>query len=518
MLIKSIYIKKFRGFLELSFTLGKHMTVIAGQNGTQKTTLLGILSQPFTITDKDNPLFGEKPLCGGNYKSLFSEKFKLSDAFDIPQGHEWTLRLDNDLEPEFTIESIRRDASKPGIRFWKKGDRSKGSGYIQLPVVYLSLSRLFPIGEDLSIDSSNEIILSELEFNFYQEWHNKILLIPDVEMTAVDYLASKQKNTLGANTSFYDWKMNSAGQDNIGKILLAILSFRRLQEKYKGAYKGGILAIDELDATLYPASQIKLIEALRVFSRYRIQIIFTTHSLPILEKACGLQADEKIKGQVRVVYLQKIDSKVAVIEDVAYEAIKNRLNVALSLNPRSAKIPVFSEDEETQIFCRALIKRRSTDLAYLDCTLGCENLLELARKQIVGFRFPDSLVVLDGDVRGFAGKMRSIAQHENFLILPGEKSPERLIADFLHSLSDNSEIWKTINPDYSKQFVFKDYSFQEIGTDRQKAKNWFRLQKEHWGKNCVKVINPWMKQNSDSVDSFLKDFDEAILKFRKTLL
>lgn len=517
MFIKSIDIKKFRGFQDLSFGLGKNITVIAGQNGTQKTTLLGILSQPFTITDKDNPLSGEKPLCGGNYKSLFSEKFKLSEEFDIPQGHEWTLKLENELEPEFTVESIRRDAKKPGIRFWKKGDRSKGSGYIQLPVIYLSLSRLFPIGEDASIGSSDEITLSQQEFEFYQEWHNKILLIPDVEMMRVDYLASKQKNTLGANTSFYDWRLNSAGQDNIGKILLAILSFRRLQEKHREVYKGGILAIDELDATLYPASQIKLVEALRVFSsRYRIQIVFTTHSLSILEKLCGLQADKKISGQVNVIYLQKVNSSVVAVESISYESIKNRLNVVLSENPKSIRVPIFSEDEEARIFCKALLKRRSRDLAYLECKLGCENLLELARKQIVGFRFPESLIILDGDVRGSAAKMRSMSQHKNFLILPGEKSPERLIAEFLYSLPDDSEIWRSINPDYSKQFVFKNFSRGEIESSREKAKEWFSQQKDYWGKNCTKIINPWIERNSGIVDSFLEEFDDIMFNIRKS--
>jgi predicted ATPase len=29
---------------EVEFTLGSHLTVIAGQNGTQKTTLLGLLT------------------------------------------------------------------------------------------------------------------------------------------------------------------------------------------------------------------------------------------------------------------------------------------------------------------------------------------------------------------------------------------------------------------------------------------------------------------------------------------
>lgn len=516
MIIKSIHIKKFRGFNDVRFELGTNLTVIAGQNGTQKTTLLGIISQPFTITDKKNPLYGEKPLCGGNYKSLFSEKFKLSDTFDKPKSHEWTLNLSNEAEPEFTVESIeRKDKSRSkGIRFWQKGDRSKGSGYIQLPVIYLSLSRLFPIGEDTSIETSNEIALTEDEYNFYQDWHNKILIIPDVKINRVDYLASSQKNTLGVNTSFYDWKMNSAGQDNIGKILLAILSFKRLKEKYKENYKGGILAIDEIDATLYPASQLKLIEALRNFSSHlNIQVVFTTHSLSILEKACEWQEDVRINGQVKVVYLQKIDSKIKSIDNIPYEVIKNKLNVALSIKQKPKKIPVFTEDKEGEIFFRALIKQKSRSLKFVDCTLGCDNLIELARKKIVGFRYPESLIVLDGDVKTEASKMRKINQYKNFLILPGNKSPERLIAEFLYNLPDESKHWDKIYNGYSKQHVFRDYTLNEIQNDRNKAKEWFNSQKKYWGRNCANIINLWISENGEEVNTFINDFEKLLEKY-----
>lgn len=523
MIIKSIHIKKFRGFNDVRFQLGANLTVISGQNGTQKTTLLGIISQPFTISDKENPLYGEKPLCGGNFKSLFSEKFKLSDAFDLPKGHEWTLFLDNETEPEYTVESIERKdrTGSKGIRFWQKGDRSKGSGYIQLPVIYLSLSRLFPIGEDSLIDSSTEIVLTNEEFNFYQDWHNKILIIPDVRMTSADYLASKQKNTLGANTSFYDWKMNSAGQDNIGKILLAILSFKRMKEAHGDFYQGGILAIDELDATLYPASQLKLIDALRTFSsRFNVQIVFTTHSLTILEKVCELQENIKLTNQVKVVYLEKKNSTVKANDNITFDIVRNKLNVALTGEKSIKKIPVFTEDKEGEIFLKAILKRRTKVLQFADCTLGCDNLIELSRKKITGFKYPQSLIILDGDVRSESSKMRRINQGNNFLILPGDKSPERQLAQFLYGLSDESPYWNKIYNGYTKQHVFKDYTYDEINApkSRDKAKAWFNSQKDYWGRNCANLINLWIVENQEQVDAFITDFDKIVEKFNKLLL
>ncbi len=519
MIINNVHVRKFRGFEDIYFQPGSALTVIAGQNGTQKTTLMGMLSQPFSIPDKAHPMSGEKPLCGGNYRSSFAEKFKLSDTFDTPKNHEWTLYLNNNSEPDFTIESIARSKTKPGIRFWQKGTRSKGSGYIQLPVIYLSLSRLFPIGEDNNIDSSKDIILSNEEFEFYKDWHNKILIIPNGEMTSVDYLASKQKNTIGVNTSFYDWKMNSAGQDNIGKILLAILSFKRLNDKYGDLYQGGILAIDELDTTLYPASQIKLIEALRKFSsRFKIQVIFTTHSLTILEKACEWQDDPKILGQIKVLYLQKVDTNVRVIDNINFETIKNKLNVAITLKKTTTKVPVFTEDKEGEIFFRAIIKRKASNFNFIDCTFGCDNFLELTRKKIPGFRFPESLIVLDGDVKSNAQKMKQIVSKRNILVLPGNQSPERLLAEFLNSLSDTSSVWENIHNGYDKQFAFNNYTLKEIQSNRGKAKVWFNEQKQYWGKLCANLINPWITENQAEVDIFMAEFENSLEMYQKHLL
>ena len=50
-------------------------------------------------------------------------------------------------------------------------------------------------------------------------------------------------------------------------------------------YKGGILLIDELDASLFPAAQIKLVEKLYKKSlELNLQIFYTTHSLEVLSE------------------------------------------------------------------------------------------------------------------------------------------------------------------------------------------------------------------------------------------
>ena len=513
MAIEKIQIEKFRGFKNVEFELGSNLTVIAGQNGTQKTTLLGMLTQPFAITDKMNPLYKEKPLCGGNYKSAFSEKFKLSSAFDKPKEHEWTLTYDGGKT--FTVESIKpNDSRKNPVRFWQKGTRSKGSGYIPKPVIYLSLSRLFPLGEDSRIKDTiqPDLNLTPDEEVEYQNQHNKILLIPDVKMTKVSHLESKTKNTLGANTSYYDWKMNSAGQDDVGKIILALLSFKRLKDKYKTKYLGGILAIDELDATLYPASQEKLIDVLRTYaSKCNIQVIFTTHSLTMLERVSNIIEKQKMADDIRLIYLEKRNQSINCLTGISYSDIHDKLLV-LARKESDEKIMTFSEDDETRCWMKVLLgPQRTKKLNIVDCTIGCKSLMDLTRMKIPPFVYPNSIVVLDGDAQGDVEKQRKILK--NYLLLPGSISPERLLAQYLNNLEDDNEFWKSCGKTYTKQFLFKEFSLDEINKDRDKAKKWFKSQLPFWGRNGSKAINAWCKANPDAKTDFITKFEEMVKKF-----
>ena len=94
----------------------------------------------------------------------------------------------------------------------------------------------------------------------------------------------------------FDKEVIIAKIDSIAKEKerIAVLSFRRLKEQYGQDYKGGILLIDELDATLYGFSQEKLVEYLwQAAGIYKIQIVFTTHSPIILKCVNKCQRKER---------------------------------------------------------------------------------------------------------------------------------------------------------------------------------------------------------------------------------
>ncbi len=496
MKIKKIYIEKFRGFKNIEFELGSNLTAIAGQNGTQKTTVLGILTQTFSIMDKSNPMYNEKPLSGGNFKSAFSEKFKLSENFDKAKDHEWSLHID-ELKSPYTVQSIHRDKKEGTIRFWKKGDKGEGSGYLPLPVIYLSLKRLIPIGEDNDLNET-DISLTHEEIAFCNKYHKKILLIRDIFNDA-SYLESKSKNTIGVNTSNYDWKQNSAGQDNIGKILLAILSFKRLQKKYPNDYKGGILAIDELEATLFPASQEELVKFLSEFAGLlNIQIIFTTHSLEVLRQ---LNCEDK-NSKNKYIFLRKIDGLVEPLPNPTFENISEILSVTSNLKPKPKKIPIYCEDEEARIFAKQILGTKITKyLLFNKLNLGCTSYVNLVKQKIPTFEYPKCIILLDGDFKNIPEK------YNHILTLPGNLSPEKLLANYLNTLSDRDSLWADIGTNYNKQVCFRNYPLDDILEKRKLAKKWFIEQnKKYWGRNAHKVINPWIKKNKKIVNEFKKNF------------
>lgn len=518
MIIKKIYIKKFRGFQDVEFELGKFITVISGQNGTQKTTILGMLSQSFAITDDDHPMKNEKPLSGGNYRSSFADKFKLSETYDKVGEHEWTIYYADESIPPYEIESIYRDKAKGIIRFWKKGDKSKGSNYLQLPVIYLSLKRLLPIAEDTNLSESDGIKLTNDDFEFYKKWFNKILILTREkdQVQSSNYLYSTNKQTLGANTDHYDWKSNSAGQDNLSKILLSILSFKKLQEKYKENYIGGILAIDEIDASFYPGSQKILFDSLIYFaSKFNIQIIFTTHSLTILEKANEIQNELSREGQVKLMFLTKEDGCINVKNDTSYNYIKNHLNRTLTGKSKTKKIDLYTEDKEGAIFLKSLIGQKTKFINFVDVSLGSDNLIQLASIKIPTFTFPNSIIVLDGDVKSEPKKLNRIKKNKNILLLPTNKSPEQILSEYLNNLNDNHPLWKEIDETFDHQFCFQKYSNIEIQTEREKAKKWFNSHLSSWGRNASKFLNEWKKENKELVIEFNDNFDRLLDNINK---
>lgn len=84
--IESIEIDRFRNFTPMTIKLGRYVTVISGQNGTGKSTLLGMLGQPFGMAEM-------KDVFGRGMRAKFTDMFKLSPDHVLPSMENRSIAL-----------------------------------------------------------------------------------------------------------------------------------------------------------------------------------------------------------------------------------------------------------------------------------------------------------------------------------------------------------------------------------------------------------------------------------------
>lgn len=517
-IIEKIHIAKFRKFQNLTIRCGRKLTVIAGQNGTQKTTLLGLLAHPFSMSKK-NPdddekivfedtsavSFSEfKTIQGRLFQSKFANKFKFDETKEKSKDHEYSLYMvDKTIGDQgvFTLESMLRDKKSKKLRLWKKGARAAGDGYMHFPVIYLSLKRVSPIGEEKRI-KKQEIDLTEDEQKFLKTNYEEILCLPE-ETYETDKLKSSNKDTLVSHPDSYSALTVSAGQDNIGSILTAVLSFKRLKEKFPQEYEGGLLFIDEIESTLYPAAQEQLVKKLFKFARdFQLQIFCTTHSPSVIDVAMN----PVYKRECVFSYLKLATASTVIVDGNATpEQIYAHLSLRTIRKERQehSKLRVYTEDEEARLFLKALLPRKYLKLLdIVKVNIGANELIDLKRRNIR--EFTANFIILDGD-QSVSGR--------NIIELPGTVGPDHLLYDFLKEIPMEDSFWQDPpkTGGYSQQICFKN--FKELsscreGEKRQFYKNWFREQCEnqYWGKNNLSAFTCWCKRHPDDANAFLEKF------------
>ena len=536
MIIKSIEIEKFRAIENLSLDIGKNITAIAGRNATLKTTLLGMLGQPFTIS-KGHPMYGCTTIDGYNFKSQFWEKFKMSKKFDHYGEHIWTLKFYKRgyyYNDEIKMMSIRRQTktNPNGIRFWNAKSKAKGTGYVQLPVYYLSLARLFPIGETVKTKNI-DIQLTEEENAFFVKKYKELLSIQETQNAVASMeRVDSRRNFVGINDNTHDVFTNSAGESNVGKIILAILSFMRLKARYGNQYKGGILLIDELDATLYGYSQKKLVNFLYKISReYSIQVIFTTHSPMVLQEVNKLQREEVRKMQQKGIDVATIsynyDSEIIYLESYyvgevgdSKRMVKGRnIRKSLELNeiiddinmqPSVVRqsVNVYLEDERAKQFLLYLLSRFlkynvENYFNIIDVNLGFTNYLHLHKKKVP--EFLNSLIVLDHDVCTKATEEQLFYVNNNtrnIIFLPEdvEAGMFRMLKDPIRYKEFESTISNVRMP---YDICFKNWT--EIDYSSNEYKHWFAYMEETLG-GVDALFDFWFSNNETSARKFVEQF------------
>ncbi len=517
-----LFIEDFRQFENCEVVIGKKLTAVAGNNGTGKSTILGLLAN-------SSQLPGKKTYIGKAFRGEFAELFSGSPEHD-PTGSK--IRLDYEEHGQEKSVVFRTAWQNKGTRFRviPKRDLEDGKtteAKLESPVIYLGLSRLYPFGEADAkmLRRRAQHWDSDEDRDWFINKYREILSIGTTEIQSVssfDIAQSKKRGT-GVETANYGPSANSAGQDNLGQILMAVLSFKRLSRQLGNDWDGGLLLIDEVDATLHPAAQRKLIDLLlKEAGKCKFQVVFTTHSTVVLDfltdKISPVTKDEP--NDIEISYLTDANRVLEVDRNPSWHTMTNDLFVRTpGVSP--SRVGVFCEDAEARWFIQELIETLHPALwprmHLIEATFSCDMLLQLYRHDYPYMK--DRIVVFDGDVpeEKIKEQVPSLYYREggNIVRLPGDVRPEQIIWDYLNEADTSDPLWGNLAPyDYTYRAITENGPLSSVyssqNPERNKFKAWFRDNQTVF--SDARVVKTWADACPDSAWQFIEAFTAAYNK------
>lgn len=450
MLVKKISVNTYKKLKGVDFDFSDGITAISGTNGTCKTSLLHLIGNSYQKVPSNCHLLTEDCMSiirkinasvNPKIEALTREARNYSDPAKGISGVLYSVEY-GEANPSLAFRkhnssngSIARYSLKPKYR------NKKGESLPFAPVIYLSLSRLFPFGEYLneeSIKTNREILPSPHKEELFNNYSRLLRLnIDDPKSQTMGDI--KTRMSFSSCREGVDSNTISAGEDNLLIMLLALQSLAYYCDSLVvPGSTDAVLLIDELDATLHPSLQNKLIDLFIDYcEKWSIQIVFTTHSLSLLEYLFN-------KKQSVIYLYDNIDS-------VHLMAEPNMHKIRMNLKGQTHKdiyldkiIPVFSEDEEARLVINILLQSLANTsgkfnniartIHLVEADFGSNNLRKLFKDPIMRSSTMASICILDGDQSSELGS--------NIVALPGMDSPEAFLYSYCEQLYDeNDDFW-----------------------------------------------------------------------------
>lgn len=532
--LKKLVIEKFRALDNVEVEFGDHITVICGKNGTSKSSILGIAAQIFSFEKdytNDNSLSYQQ-ITGGKFKSQYSEHFRISDRFDVAGSMAVNIELNDGYtgqDATAKLELMKRGKSpRPVVRNNSTAEKgSNSSRNFTHPVIFLSLKRLYPIA-----DRDYKVI----DFDYLKKHEKDFIGLTNELLNRQSSVATGTEGTISsavAHGENYDQDSVSAGEDNTGQIVLALMSFRKLKEEYAD-YKGGLLLIDEADAGLFPTAQVNLIKILdRECKKLDLQVIMTSHSPTLIEYA--YEQSQQYRRKHKTVYLSNTYGNVQVVQDWSWPQISADIHtrtVSTSAEVRLPSVNVYFEDKEAADFFAALMNRqpiKKFTQSLPEISLGCSNYLQLIQKGVSEFS-ERSVVCLDSDT---SNKVNGKG-YKTVVLLPGSLPPDQLIFEHLYNLPADDGFWKNdlgyARPNFTQSAaeVIQEFSingeqvdvqacvtaYKGNGKPREIFKKFYKdVEFQKIVATASKPYNPWVhwiKTNPTASNEFLEQFKAAL--------
>jgi AAA15 family ATPase/GTPase len=498
MKIVSLKSSNFRHFSEVAEVFfGERLTVISGQNGTGKSSLLGWVAQ---LCKFDSDI---KQVTGVKFEEDWGKIFRFCKENDYNKKYKVGFVIEeNGIKHQIELST----RFIPSVNRYKcdfdRNITGSTKRAVQFPLIYLGLRRLIPLStESENKIKKNNIQLSTSDISLFNSLSKEILLLID-ESISPDAVKSPNKNVLAMKTKHYNHLGNSAGQDNIGQILAAIISFTKLKDKLGTAYKGGILLIDEIDATLYAGSQIKLLIVLNKYAAsLNLQVVFSTHSIEILEFISNEIDLKSFIGNGSVInFLKTTDGIISNEINPSIDWIKLKIKALRGINQQPEKTNLICEDLSAELWIKNLIK--NTDLKSFVSISGANlskgTLSTMAKSKSKVLK--ELKYVLDGDARN--DKNIDFTKR-NITFLPENYGVEIIMYHFIKSLPEIDGFWND-SMNLTKQICFMNH---QNSSNQNVAKDWFddnENKRDFFGRGYSKLFNRWKRENVTTVDEFLE--------------
>lgn len=272
------------------------------------------------------------------------------------------------------------------------------------PVQFLDLSRIVPISgrtgyakiaKSTHTEASAELFdqdrLGRLSNILGHKYEQAKMAIASVDL-------ERPIPVLGRTKSAYSGYHQGQGETTIAELIQADLPMY------------GLILIDEIESSLHPRAQRRLIRDLATVCREReLQIILTTHSPYVLEelpKEARLQIFEQ-DGERQAMIGVSPEFALSHMDDISHPECE-----------------IYVEDEAAKTLLTEMLSQRDRDLGsrLLITTFGAASVGYQLGQMVEGKRWPRPVgVFLDGDCAPGAG----------CCILPGDDAPERVVFEAL---------------------------------------------------------------------------------------
>ncbi len=396
-----IEISRLRGWSGQRITFPFPIVAIAGENGSGKSTIIQAAASAYQRTTSK----GSVKQKGAKYASDF-----------FPATY-WDQISDCTIRFGYTEGSDKKEGS---IR--KPTERWKGNPSRPLrEVTFLDLSRIVPVNGRVGYAKIAKSRHVEAQANKFDEDRlgrlSNILghVYEDAKIASADVDLNRPIPVLERTNSSYSGYHQGQGETTIAELIQADLP------------KYGLLLIDEIESSLHPSAQRRLVRDLATVCKEReMQIILTTHSPYVLEE---LPRDARIQ-----IFYQNGERQAMI--GVSPEFALSKMD-----DSPHPECEIYVEDTTAQILLKEIISQRDPDLAsrLLVTTFGAASVGYQLGIMVSERRFPRAMgVFLDGDC----------TEAHGCSILPGQDAPERVIFEDLGGISWG-ELWMRVVRDIS---------------------------------------------------------------------